>query len=121
MKSTPRATGYQQLLDAGLTIRQAYYWVDKGYLHPTRRRPGSGRQHEFSPAELAVAALARRLVAVGFTVPAAFDVARGRRDLGLGVHVVLDAETPPVYQQLVAERFAGRAQPVHNTVDGAAA
>lgn len=114
MKSTPRTHGYQQLLAAGLTIRQAYYWVARGYLHPLTRRPGSGHGHQFTADEIRVAALAARLVAVGFTMSAAFRVARGERDLGLGVRLVIDEESSAaVYRKLVEERFGPQAVDAH--------
>ena len=62
---------------AGLTLRQAVYWPSQGYLKPVNPDCGSGAQLLWSPEEIEVAKLMRRLINAGFVLAAANQVARG--------------------------------------------
>ena len=80
------------LLAAGLTYRQIDHWTKQGYLKPAGSTSGSGHPRQWSGEELRVARVMVQLLAAGFTVTAAHDVARrgpGAHDLGDTVRVVV--------------------------------
>lgn len=60
----------------GLTYRQLDYWTRVGHLNADDPTPGSGRRRHWPQSEIAVAARMARLIAAGFTVPRAADLAR---------------------------------------------
>lgn len=83
-------TTVDDLLHAGLTYRQIDHWTAKGYLRTEgESRPGTGRARRWKRGEAYVAELMARLVAVGLAVPVAERVARGEREIGPGVLVVI--------------------------------
>jgi hypothetical protein len=80
-----------------LTYRKLDWWVRCGYLRPVASTrpglaatPGSGYQRLFTPEEAAVAVLMARLVRAGLTTTAALAAARGQRELGPGIRLVLE-------------------------------
>jgi hypothetical protein len=62
---------------ARITPRQLNHWVRRGYVTPQDpERSGSGRPFSFSPVEVGVAVRIGMLVAQGYRVAAAAQVAR---------------------------------------------
>jgi DNA-binding transcriptional MerR regulator len=60
----------------GITYRQLDYWTRKGYVPSSSPTPGSGHARAFTFPELLMLRLVGLLLEAGFTVTAAFDVAR---------------------------------------------
>lgn len=82
----------------GVTYRQIDYWTRVGYLRPSEATPGSGIAREWPDAEVAVAALIRRLTLAGLDLRTAARVAReqaesltGHARLRGGIRLDLDA------------------------------
>lgn len=86
--------GYQDLIAAGLTVRQIDYWTTRGYLRADTNNPGTGHDRSWSGDELRVARTMARLAKAGLTPAAAHEVARGRAQLAPGVCVLIDGEVP---------------------------
>ena len=63
--------------EAGVTYRQLDHYVRQGYLKPAHEG-GSGRQREWTRAELDVARVMGRLTAVGLRLETAHRIARSR-------------------------------------------
>lgn len=79
----PDLVGTAALVAAsGLTFRQIDYWTRLGLLHTTawdgecNPTDGSGRYRHYPIGEVHIAQTAARLLAAGFTVEAALDIAR---------------------------------------------
>lgn len=66
-------------LRCGLSYRDLYYWTRRNFINPDNPTPGSGVPMSWPDAELEVAALVKRLRAVGFELEAAADLARSGR------------------------------------------
>jgi DNA-binding transcriptional MerR regulator len=60
----------------GLTYKQVDTWARWGYLRPRQTGPGSGHLREWSQAEVDIARMMARLVALGITPENAAVVAR---------------------------------------------
>lgn len=72
----------------GITYRQLDHWARRGYLKPVNGFSGSGRDREWSLAEVEVARRMGRLVAAGISVEQAAKFARSewpRGELAPGV------------------------------------
>lgn len=80
----------------GVSYRQLDYWCRQGYLRVPGN--GTGNRRQWSATELQVAERMAKLVKVGFTVPAAAEIARQTVNadaamitLTPGVHLVFGA------------------------------
>lgn len=71
---------YRILLDAGLTVRQANYWTQRGYIRPSQAHPGSGNWRYYTTAELRVARWMVHLVTNGLSPARAAVLARNHTD-----------------------------------------
>jgi hypothetical protein len=82
---------------AGITIRQLRHWCDRGYVRPVNGTGvGSGYSLEFDRAEAAVTATMGRLVAAGFAVDLAEQVARaGCQPVEIGPGITVEVAPLP--------------------------
>lgn len=77
---------------SGISYRQLDTWTRKGYLEAEGAGGGSGRAREWSMDELVIARRIKTLLAAGFVLAVAADLARkndGEHDLVDGVSVNL--------------------------------
>lgn len=86
------------LAEIGVSYRQLDHWVRRGWIRAAT--PGTGHRRTWTDDELAVAARMVKLIAAGFTVAKAAEIARGRTGydtflaLGDGIHLLIYENQP---------------------------
>lgn len=90
-KTEGKLTAKELCLATEATYRQVNYWTVKGYLKPIdlgavkgvgTQRKGSGSDVMFEPSVVPMVKMVMKMVAVGFEVEVAFDLAMTLRDSG---------------------------------------